>query len=1423
MEKSSFEGKIQIDKVVNVLNDFKKALYDVNYINKLITQNSDNIIYNRNINNGYSYILTPIINKKYINNLNNSNENKNRYDFYIGSLTTIVDDYEKNCNYYAYRFPQRENILFSNKSFWENLTATSDDYFLVNGAYMNIYEITKSSTLSVINYLNNCLSLNPNLSYIYQFDIREDPDGTLLVIRFIRRDILYPNDSTKWICISSSVKLMPYFDNAENLSNLSNSDNLFNFNIILNNLLMKLESSQWNDTSLVKNIWEYSNISNIDNTKCLYSEKYPNWNGKLISDCFIPNSNINVQNNMQQLFNDLYLYYPSLTIGELAFSTRNLDGTNILSICKIDTYNGEQSIKEVKVELDKFFLKNNIIGDTILDGNLNIKDGNGDSVVKTDNVTKNISIRGKVGINQDLHEIKGLLDINNLSNENILTIIDKIADLNNSSYNVVDQVKDTILNNGTFNISPDYINEIIIFKVPIKIKIVESDISFLHKPSNIFKTSKFSNESFFKIQLIINEINRMSIEIDNYNETEGYKLIMSFVELLNDTEYYYVCSLKAIFKDSDIYFVMSFTLVQNIMVDNSYKKIFSNLINAFSSLNRLINYSILVIELQEIYNKLLEGDSVDSFTKYVQENEFSNRFGLVNAEFVFVVECFTGDILDPNEIGKYLFIEQYPERSGKQLKDVFIKNSDVTLNLVAVKYLGYYQNNYSYLKRGQNFITHYLYEKGEKITFFNKIKILQPDSSFKEYFVGAGIDLIDYIDLNILSTGDNKITGNLYIQDENKSNIFSVDTEYNKITNMYKTGFGTEYPKTIVDVNDSGLTDIINIIKDMANKEHALNLNIDFIKNLDIINAANIDNCINTQFIEPIKDSGYQQSKDDYFYCDICNVDDDINKIQNIYTWLYRNWDDTTINNLTDKNNEVILNNYVNNLLTDNKINYYFDNRQIMRVIDWTFGKKICINRLFNKTNKQYIFGNGINIGNYNLKYNNNSNISTFFDYISYMNLYLQNFIIRFNTIDTTSIPNYKSVNDHFSIISNVISPKQFTLKKIVADFTNFKNTKVYDIDFNNPEVISGNDLDKTIYEILDVNERNRYLLMLINLKSIYSKNNTKPQLFSEGDYGIINTEDNFVDFISLFYCSNVSSNSVTLISIELQINKIIQPSVDIQGDLRIKGDTYFHNNNTNTDFVCIDTDDSFVGIGTNIRYVNYSNNYITTTNNDLSKHNFIVSGKNYPVAVIERIAEIQPERDATNKIINYRDSDLAYFTNRVGISSRRKSDYYTVNEMKEYADKYTATAIRGPHKDKPIKYRYGIDFGFEIQDSTQISREIGAIQMVIDDIDSNNNVLAGFSIETADISNDGNQVGRQIMYINNDGVMNVDKIKLGMDPTVEFNNISLSASNNDLYINSKSLTDIINDKINSMFSVDSTSGNLNITYNGNTYVCNKK
>ena len=61
MKKSSFEGKTQIDKFVSLLNDFKKCLYDVNYLNKLISQNANDII--NSDYNTFKSIFIPRIKK----------------------------------------------------------------------------------------------------------------------------------------------------------------------------------------------------------------------------------------------------------------------------------------------------------------------------------------------------------------------------------------------------------------------------------------------------------------------------------------------------------------------------------------------------------------------------------------------------------------------------------------------------------------------------------------------------------------------------------------------------------------------------------------------------------------------------------------------------------------------------------------------------------------------------------------------------------------------------------------------------------------------------------------------------------------------------------------------------------------------------------------------------------------------------------------------------------------------------------------------------------------------------------------------------------------------------------------------------------------------------------------------------------------
>ena len=156
MKKTEFNGKIQIDKVVIFLNDFKKGMYDVNYINKLITQNSNDII----INN-YNSVIRPFIDKKYINFVNNSNDNINRHDFYISKID--LNNWENGLNYYSSRFPSIENVKYSD-NIYKTFSPNSNNIFIVDGADPLLYSTAKKANLSKIKYINDCLKINPNLS-----------------------------------------------------------------------------------------------------------------------------------------------------------------------------------------------------------------------------------------------------------------------------------------------------------------------------------------------------------------------------------------------------------------------------------------------------------------------------------------------------------------------------------------------------------------------------------------------------------------------------------------------------------------------------------------------------------------------------------------------------------------------------------------------------------------------------------------------------------------------------------------------------------------------------------------------------------------------------------------------------------------------------------------------------------------------------------------------------------------------------------------------------------------------------------------------------------------------------------------------------------------------------------------------------------
>jgi len=1382
--ETSFTSSVSAEKIMNLLNSFKEIFYNVNYLNKLITQHTDDIYENRNTNNGYTDIITPFVNNKYIYTLNNTNNNTNRTDFFITSITTNINNWDNNCNYYSSRFPQTENILFTDP-LWKTLKPNLNDYFLVDGANRNKYKIVKQASLSKIKYLNKSLELNSNLTFMYQLDTREDPDGVVFVVRCLRRDILYPNDPTKWISISSSAKLIPFFENATNYMELPILETLApTFNIMLQNL----EATQWNiNNPLIENAWEFSNITNIDNTRCLYSKKFPNWNDQLLSNCYLPDSNLDVQKSINGILNDLYYYYPSLEIGEIGISTYNNNGTNILSICKIDTYNSRTCIKNVNIDISKLYTKNTIVGDTVLQGDLTLENIDG-NLLSTDSVTNTIVINGKLGLNQNLADVQGILDIDNLSIDKFQMLFDSITDITNTSYNVSNDVKNDLINNGNFTISNSYLNDIVIFKVPVLNKIEESNIDFKYvPPNNILKNKTFTRDSFLKIQKIVNEINRMKTEIENYYDKKGENLVMSFIELLHDTEYYYTCSLKAILINNEIYFIMSFTLSQDVMIRAGYRNNYEYAVDLYGNINKLINFAVLVFEMPGISDKILQGELINGFTKYIQDSEFSDRWGTYLT--LWADQLKHNDYIHKDDLGIILFNEYSPEHNLKNFTDITISKTDNKVEELEILLLTDYRNRYGFNKKNQNFGIKFLWNHGTTIAFVNVI-----DFNGSQYFIGADVDLMDILGLAFRSNGDNSFSGNISVQDAvNNSVIFEVNTGENKVVSMYNTGIGTEFPTTKLDINDCGITEILNTIADLAERYFSINLNVDeiiipYFQRIEpddgttlygiTITASQIEECANRFINVKNFSENVMQTKDNYYYLELAPTTDIPDDLQNVYNWLYRNWDNTKFTQINNENDTNSINNSISHLQNIYKHNYLFNGSSTFEVLDWVFGTKITISKIVQINGIQYQFGNGINLGNYDVKYNSNKNILDFYDYVKNTHVFMQNMIFRIKNISESTISNFDIANDYFNIYTSTNLPSALIIKKIVVNFNDTQNAIIGDLNFTTFEVTN----NVTLQNINDVNFKNKYNSFFINLRSFYSNNGF---VLINNDYsGIVNYEDIDVDFVGMFYCLEYDStnSTTTLIVIEKQINQIIKPSLDIKGDFRVSGDAYFHDKMSNTDFVSIDTNEHFMGIGTNDRYANYSNN--------LLGQNCIVSNNKYPVFISERISEVPPTRDISGNIVidNTINNHLVLFANKTSLTARRKSNFYTIDELKELSTYYTETSIASHNFGNTLKYRYGADINFEIMDKTLVSRELGNIHMVIDSIE-NNNIKAGFGVSVLDTTSTGSAVEREIMYVNNDGVLHVEKIALGEDGDIltiqKINDIKM------LYINNTPIAEI--------------------------------
>jgi hypothetical protein len=472
--------------------------------------------------------------------------------------------------------------------------------------------------------------------------------------------------------------------------------------------------------------------------------------------------------------------------------------------------------------------------------------------------------------------------------------------------------------------------------------------------------------------------------------------------------------------------------------------------------------------------------------------------------------------------------------------------------------------------------------------------------------------------------------------------------------------------------------------------------------------------------------------------------------IKFIYQGLKPSYRNNTFQHIldTNKNDNLAIQFAINNEEKKNNDTNFFNLSTSISVYNWVTGIKTCIVKNIIVNGIIYTIGTGVNLQQY-VTYQSNDNIQKLFACIQSYNFQLQDIVIRYNKIPSSQIMNQQKASDvryQYAL--------QYPIQKLVQytiDFNDIKSMGISDFDYNTLTATN----TQVYRDITNASLITKLMFLFTNLKSQYTS-------IRKEDYGVISFEDDYDDFVSLFWCSTVSGNTITLISLELQINTIIIPSLKLKGDMEIQGDAYFSGsgNSGNKDvYAVIDSDKKFFGINTMQGVSNYANRYDTTTNGSFARNTVYISSKTYPNTIIERISESN----------NPSESNYNKFKNFSTLSARRNSNLYTFEEMYNYSKQYTTTNAPGLincYGTQPNKYYYGADIAYEIQDVTNVVKEIGNIHIGIDNLEKNTDgstIIRGcFGVSVVDTLPGNDTQEREILYVDNNSQLSVNSIMLG-------------------------------------------------------------
>lgn len=416
------EGDESYDYINHIFNDIKSTLttgYGGNYPVEFKNEFFENA---RRLGSPMLYNTMKDIYNVYFNN----EEDMTMYE--LQSLNdTAYNTFKEN----KIHFTSRLGLL--GREFNDPLSYYMENPLLVrNNRSMSAFasefavEMLQNSSLQSFTDDNMTVSDSPlSIGYAVIKDKNEE-DKVLNVRMYVSYVIPNPFLPGHQIAISSGVNLLDLI----NINKFATGITSSNFLTYLSHAMMILNSDEGPTTSFgtTNTRWEYGYPSEYDSLKCISSTN-SYWEGQLIQDCNLRGSTVDIPKRIFNMIEYLNTNYSKLE-HEQVIVVSYADGVEkIISIVKIIIENGVTSFQHKDGRVDNIFPINNIKSDMLVSGELQVENYAGEVLLHVDPVTDKTNIMGKFGVNQELHEITAMVDIDNLSNQNMSSFIDQFAPL----------------------------------------------------------------------------------------------------------------------------------------------------------------------------------------------------------------------------------------------------------------------------------------------------------------------------------------------------------------------------------------------------------------------------------------------------------------------------------------------------------------------------------------------------------------------------------------------------------------------------------------------------------------------------------------------------------------------------------------------------------------------------------------------------------------------------------------------------------------------------------------------------------------------------------------------------------------------------------------------------------------------------------